>query len=799
VGYAVTFTKIFVAFVGILFILGYTSLPIGSVDAAVPSARTEKVVYLVPDLPTFLYYISTWDGDKRFPVFMIRNRYFEKFVLAYKPDKILKTSSANLGRINESLLRGAVCASWSKETIVDLPRGVSREKFKELLGRRKAGPRGIVLTSVDAKQLPAALALAAAHRQLLDFLSLPSSVRKMKLSETLTFEQKEQIREEVIQTIDRWGYSFSKLDDEVDYITLGLDLPFGFMGTDPMTRTKQRLCLDDGINRMTPDGTIPSSGGETVKGEDARGNCFAYVGRLIEPDEGMSLYQAMCSIFLDTSQALYFDRWPEKWGLRCQEGAWVMQSRIPVTLVKTGQSSMARWRRLVGDLNPFGFLHVSSAGASTEWGDGKVSDIPESVPVIVFFAHSFSASDPYDDTTIAGRWLRNGSFIYFGSISEPYAQSFNTSRTAAAAAVDGEPLAKAFQAKELLPARFTFQWKQIYIGDPLHRIKFRPPESESETSRAFRQAIRMIRDRDIGPAIDALEAVLESAPSDTERQQIWDVLNKTFRLRFFSLRTRRTPVESHFDPFFIDCWYNDTYHPNGDPTTAVVFDKRLNLFQTELLRLYQGLHRTIQEKPRLQQFLSTEMERMKKDATFAKVFLCAGPFSDADGADPKNPFLPDKILRLGSTWQATAGNIRWKVAMVNTDDNYLDLAELYPENDSVIYVAYFPILAKDKPTPVRLHLSAAGASKVWLNNQLVGSVSADSSPAKQAEPVNFELQPGENLLFLQMSKKGSGCRLSARLTDQTGAYLEEVSYADAVAKLSAAGGTIDPDRWRPGK
>ena len=34
--------------------------------------------------------------------------------------------------------------------------------------------------------------------------------------------------------------------------------------------------------------------------------------------------------------------------------------------------------------------------------------------------HSFSAADPPDPSTIAGRWLANGAFLYFGSMNEPF-------------------------------------------------------------------------------------------------------------------------------------------------------------------------------------------------------------------------------------------------------------------------------------------------------------------------------------------------------------------------------------------
>ncbi len=793
--------------------------------SSAPGGRpAEKVVYLVPDLPTFLYYLSTWDGNRRFPIFMTRNRYFEKFVRAYKPDRILRSSSKKMNGIDEDLLRAAVCAAWSEETIDDLPRGLSRPEFKGRLDRAGAKPNGIVLTKPDAAQLPAGLALAAAHRQALDFLGLPSSIEGMKPTATMSSEQKELVRKEIIKIIERWGYRYEQLGDDIDYITLALDLPMAYMGSDAVKRTKQLLCLDDGINRLTPNGSVPptvdkgeavSEAGsqpssaaqglpdKVISGEKSgasalpRGDCYAYVGRLLEADEGMALYQAMCSIFLGASKALYFDRWPEDWGLRCQEGWWVMQTRVHSILVKKSDSSIAKWKQLVGKLNPFGFVHVSSAGGARQWGDGKVSDIPESVPTIVYFAHSFSASNPYDETTVAGRWLRNGAYIYYGAISEPFGQSFNAPRTVAVSAVAGDPLGKAFQSKEMLHPRFTFSWKQIYIGDPLHRMVFLDDPNETPTSRKFRQAMRTIRQMKLGSAIETLEEALESAKDAAERDRIWKVLVKTFRLKFFALRTRREPLESQLGIFFTDCWYNDTHHPSGEPTSAVVFNKRLNLFQIEVLRLYTGLYRTIENKPRLKEYLAAEIAKMKKDAAFAKIWLCAGPFSKSDEESPENPFDPRKLLRLAATWETRSAKIGWQAAMVNPDDNRLNIADLYEGSDSVIYVACLPVFEKNKPTPVRLHVAATDRLEVWVNNVVLGSVSPAGGAELREGKLDFKLQPGENLLFLKVFRKGKACSLSARLTDPNGEFIEDLSFGDVVARLSASGVKIDPEKYKP--
>jgi hypothetical protein len=428
-----------------------------------------------------------------------------------------------------------------------------------------------------------------------------------------------------------------------------------------------------------------------------------------------------------------------------------------------------------------------------------VSDIPESAPAIVYFSHSFSAVNPYDETTIAGAWLRRGAYIYLGAISEPFAQSFNVSHIVADAAVNGEPLGKAFLNKEFLHPRFTFPWKQVYIGDPLHRVRFLEGKGEPGDRREFRMAVRMIRDGELGTAIEALEKILEETGDASLRQQSWDVLNNTFRLRFFAIRTQRMPLKSHVHPTFIDHWYNGTFHPNGEPTNGSVMNRRLNLFESELLRLYEGRFRTLENHPRLKESLAREIAALKEGAAFAKIYLCAGPFSKEDDANPENPFRPEKVLRLDPTWQAGSGQVGWQADMVNPGSYFLGLASLYKPTDCVIYAACFPLLERSDKTPATLRVSASDALEVWLNNKRLISLPATGLQPGKEESAALEIEPGENLLFFKVFRASERCQLSARLTDASGGYLEGLSYSDAVKKLSASGVPIDPERWRPGK
>jgi hypothetical protein len=81
--------------------------------------------------------------------------------------------------------------------------------------------------------------------------------------------------------------------------------------------------------------------------------------------------------------------------------------------------------------------------------------------------HSFSAADPTDLQTIAGRWLAQGAFVFYGSMNEPFLHAFRPPRLVADLIEAGAPLVAALRQGESEP--FGFPWRLVYLGDPLYR------------------------------------------------------------------------------------------------------------------------------------------------------------------------------------------------------------------------------------------------------------------------------------------------------------------------------------------
>jgi len=120
---------------------------------------------------------------------------------------------------------------------------------------------------------------------------------------------KNAIRSDIIDLLEKWKYPYKDFGTGIDAITIGLDIPFKY---------ESGYALDDAINRL----------------DDGKETPFAVTGRLMEVKEGAALYQAMCSIFLSTSRALFFDRWPLKWHRSLSTGYWELAQHIPCALIK---------------------------------------------------------------------------------------------------------------------------------------------------------------------------------------------------------------------------------------------------------------------------------------------------------------------------------------------------------------------------------------------------------------------------------------------------------------------------------
>jgi hypothetical protein len=417
-----------------------------------PERRVVDLVCLVPDLPTYLQAIAAWDETHAFPILIDDVELTFKFLRAFRPARIVRYPRKAGPIAAEQLWDAAVSAvgrSW-----VDEPAGGGRAEAlpgDRIPRRLGPTPPGAVLSSPSSAMLAGAVGLAAGRFQpLLRWETArhfdDRITRDEAIELTLSLEG---------QVADRVG-SYSNLGDDCDFLTLAGDWPYRYQDKDGLG------AFDDLIARS------------------ARGpGRWAFTGRLLG-DLTASVYRAMCSLFLQPESTVllntYTDTSPPWTDYVMTPAALRLARFAPVSLFEANRASLSAWSTLFNPMNRFGLVLVNTQGSPTEFhvsgGPGETGDIPPTVPAAVLMIHSFSASDPNDPQTIAGRWLANGAFVYFGSMNEPFVQAFRPPATVAGLMAEGVPLGAAV--RRYPPEPFGQPWRLVYLGDPLYQLQ--PPD-----------------------------------------------------------------------------------------------------------------------------------------------------------------------------------------------------------------------------------------------------------------------------------------------------------------------------------
>ena len=408
-------------------------------------------VCLVPDLPTFLEVIATWDRGRWFPVLFDDVESSFRFLRAFKPARIVRFPRG-VAAIPDAKLWAkaseAVGASWRSDepSAAKSPRQ-SGDAVPEGIGPT---PPGVVVTSPDAPMFAGAVALAAGRFQPLARLNT-----SRRFAEVLTPEQARTFCQMVEAAAGGKVLEYRRLGDACDFLTLAGDWPYRYR--------------EEGGDIDAVDDLV---GRSSVTKER-----WAFAGRLLG-DARQSVYQAMCALFLQPDSALMFNGYDESsapWSdYSTRLAATRFSAVVPTTQVSgSTRATIHGWHEAFGDTNPHGLVWANSHGSPTvfnvQGGPGCAADVPRGVPTAVAMIHSFSAADPTDPDTIAGRWLANGAFIYYGSVYEPFLQSFRSPLLIGD--LLGEKLPMAAAVRQTMVEPFGKPWHLIYLGDPLYRVR----------------------------------------------------------------------------------------------------------------------------------------------------------------------------------------------------------------------------------------------------------------------------------------------------------------------------------------
>jgi hypothetical protein len=449
-------------------------------------------VCLVPDVRAFLEAIAMWDERHFFPILIDEPAWTLPFLRAFRPARVVRY--AGLGGLptdpaepsgrrlrahdaapwHEAIL--AVARAWSgpAQSDANLPRGGGPPRW---LGPT---PPGAVLASPDGRMLAGAVALAAGRFQPLVRLEPDSwplndqgaPGRRWHFGDVLTLTEAWYFARQVQARVAPLFAHYDRLGDECDFLTLAGDWPYRFNNNSGPNLARGDCALDDLIGRTLPRGPT----GQWLLQSRQR---WAYTGRLLG-DPAASVARAMGALFLQPSSALLWNTYGggNPWsnytmGPAVDRLRQIFPGSGSIVHRAGKQADLMSWHRAIDPLNHFELILMNSTGGPGHFtitgGPGRASDLPSGIPVAVSTIHSFSAADPTDPQTIAGRWLDQGAFVYYGSMNEPYVDAFRCPGLIAELITAEVPLAAALRQGEF--EAFGHPWRLVYLGDPLYHIE----------------------------------------------------------------------------------------------------------------------------------------------------------------------------------------------------------------------------------------------------------------------------------------------------------------------------------------
>ncbi len=455
-----------------------------------PERTVIDQVYLVPDLASFLDVIATWDERSFFPILIDDPACTLPFLRAFRPARVVRiVAEARTGRASSdrsvaatdmpalwTAAQRAVARAWTGESVPDgrLP---AAHRVPSNLGPT---PPGLVLSNPESPMLAGAVALAAGRFQPL--VRLDPITRYSASGESLVGSQFKSFRD-VLSLAEARGFArlieahaatitgvYDRLGDHCDFLTLAGDWPYRYSNDAEGGIVRGEHALDDLIGRLL----------ETNEGGLAQSRSrWAFTGRLLG-NPAASVYRAMCCLFLQPDSAVLWDTYSggRTWSdYRMTEAAGTLGRLWPRSIPPVHRSgalaSLTAWHQVFDPVNRFGWIMVNSTGVPRQFsipgGGGIPADLPQGRPTAVSIIHSFSASDPLDPSTLAGRWLENGAYVYYGAMNEPYLHAFRCPKLVAELVAVEMPLSAALRQGE--HEWFGRPWRLVYLGDPLYQFR----------------------------------------------------------------------------------------------------------------------------------------------------------------------------------------------------------------------------------------------------------------------------------------------------------------------------------------
>ncbi len=414
-------------------------------------AKTRKTLDLavvVPDVETFLVTLAEWDRETMFPNLVWDDFSTINFLRAYKPSRVFFAPSVKkTAKADDKAIWASLCSAL-KEKGSPVVRTGDSASYKALRNSVEPLPAGVVFIDPAASGVAAGAMLAAGRWQ----VPVLAGIATGSPGQTVDEKAFTDLQSKLWDLVDATGYKYKSLFDELDYFTFACDFPTSVNQLSRMD--KNANALDDALFR-NPDDTRQGFAG------------------FLFGDEAYKLYMANCSLFLGVDSSFFFDTYGggatwEAYSVVKAESEFDEMGLAP-SIIKE-DAGVPTWREHHERTNTARWVHANSSGGQKDWstrkGKGSYMDVPLTLPAMVSFTHSNSSGNAFSKDTIAGRWLKNGAFIYFGSHREPLLNAFNPPTVVAQEMKEGWPAAYFFRKK--MGSDFWTPWKCIFFGDPMY-------------------------------------------------------------------------------------------------------------------------------------------------------------------------------------------------------------------------------------------------------------------------------------------------------------------------------------------
>lgn len=422
-----------------------------------------NVIVLVPDEATFLAAVAQWTPDRFWPILIEDGWLTPIFVRAFRPAEIWRVTRAAPGDGRQ--LKNDVLAF-----VKTLNRNLA-DQFE-----KRPRPPGIVLLDPSSAQRMGGIALACGRGQ-----PTITAAAQAKRNAVVPFQPLLKLNAQLMKSSLQW-----RLNDSETWfaVTLAGPYPYRYEVPSPPRASPEvpnedaikvhLRAVDDLIGRIHADDT----------GTDLR---VAVVGR-VTGDPVRSIYQAMCSLFLQPQRMAWVDAYSHQ-----RDEAWrqydmspaleLMAARYVGTLLRGQDATVVSVRRRFRPAHDFGMIWINSKGGAKIWHlDAKAGtdDFPIGTATAMHVVHSYSLARPWNNDTLAGRALAGGAYWYYGSIAEPYLVAFNRPVGMAAKMLAGTPAA--FAARQIAGGPRALPWRLMLIGDPLFTLRAEPARREAMAS-----------------------------------------------------------------------------------------------------------------------------------------------------------------------------------------------------------------------------------------------------------------------------------------------------------------------------